>query len=174
MPEPPAILTGGLRALCTLLLLLIAACSGSATKPEVGRPAPDFSVTTLDGSTLRLSDLRGKVVFVNLWATWCPPCREEMPSMVRFYEAFKAQGVEIIAVSEDKDPEALRRFVAAQRIPFPVGLDPDKKIYTLYRATGVPETHLLNKKGVIEVSRIGPFDWTAPAVLTTVRELLSQ
>ena len=160
------------KLLCLVPLLFLAACSKEVQKPEVGHPAPDFSVTTLDGTTVRLNDLRGKVVFLNLWATWCPPCREEMPSMVRLYEAFRGQELEIVAVSEDRDMEALRRFVAQYRVPFTVAVDKDQSVFRLYRATGVPETHLINKKGIIEASQIGPFDWTAPGVMDAVRALL--
>ncbi|MDF1555696.1 MAG: TlpA disulfide reductase family protein [Deferrisomatales bacterium] len=164
------------------LWLLPAACSDSPTPPapaagvarDAGAPrqAPEFTLTTLDGTPMRLRDLRGKVVFVNLWATWCPPCREELPTMVRFYERFKERGVEILAISEDTDPEAVRRMVATQGITFPVLLDENKRVFNLYRATGVPETHLLDKDGRVRGSQLGPFDWDSPAVISKVEELL--
>ena len=161
---------------CILLaaLTLAPAAGARAAVPAVGTPAPDFSLKTLAGQTVRLSDLRGKVVFLNLWATWCPPCREEMPSMVRFYERFRAQGVEIVAVSEDRDPEAVRKFVKAQGVTFSVALDDEKRVYRLYGATGVPETHLIDRKGVLRAFQMGPFDWTAPEVTKRVQELLSR
>ncbi len=157
-----------------LLLVLGPACSDTPTKPEVGQQAPDFALRGLDGREVRLSDFRGKVVFLNLWATWCPPCRQEMPSMVRLYEQMQARGVEILAVSEDHDLEALRAFLRSYGVTFPVLLDPDKAVYNLYRATGVPETHLINRDGVLEASRIGPFDWTAPEVVATLERLLAR
>ena len=150
------------------------ACSSEGPKPEVGQRAPDFVLPSLDGRTHRLEDLRGKVVFLNIWATWCPPCRAEMPSMVRSYERLKDRGVEILAVSEDGDEAALRRFVAAFRVSFPVLLDEGKRVYQLYRATGVPETHLIDKSGVIRRSVIGPFDWTSAGVLQEVEALLGE
>lgn len=165
-----------LAALALLLVPLVACLAAAAepVKPQVGRPAPDFAVTTLGGAPLRLSDLRGKVVFVNLWATWCPPCREEIPSMVRFYEAFRNRGVEIVAVSEDRDREALEKFVRRHGVTFPVAQDDNKRIYGLYRATGVPETHLIDRQGIIRHSQIGPFDWTAPGVVNAVESLLGR
>lgn len=176
-----------LRPSCLALIgLLSFACAGcsdnSAVAPEVpgvvrepaARLAPEFTLTTLDGAPVRLADLRGKVVFVNLWATWCPPCREELPTMVRFYQQFKDRGVEILAVSEDTDPAAVRRMVTDQGITFPVLLDENKRVFGLYRATGVPETHLLGKDGRVRGSQIGPFDWTSPAVLAKVEELLAE
>ena len=172
------------RSRLSLLLplwLLPLACSDSPppSAPTVGvtaetaaRQAPEFTLTTLDGTPMRLSDLRGKVVFINLWATWCPPCREELPTMVRFYERFKDRGVEILAISEDTDPEAVRRMVAKQGLTFPVLMDENKRVYNLYRATGVPETHLLDKGGKVRGSQLGPFDWDSPAVIAKVEELL--
>jgi peroxiredoxin len=163
------------------LLLVGSGCTDSpaptapmarATSETAPRQAPDFTLTTLDGTPMRLSDQRGKVVFINLWATWCPPCREELPTMVRFYERFKDRGVEILAISEDTDPEAVRRMVAKQGITFPVLMDENKRVYNLYRATGVPETHLLDKAGGVRGSQLGPFDWDSPAVIAKVEELL--
>ncbi|GAB6062521.1 peroxiredoxin family protein [Deferrisoma palaeochoriense] len=170
----------GLRVLLWMLVALPLAaglgCSGekAPAKAEKGRPAPDFELVGLDGTTWRLSDLRGKVVFVNLWATWCPPCRQEIPSMVRFYRRYKDKGVEILAVSEDRDPAAVRAMVMRQAVVFPVLMDRDKLVYGLYRATGVPETHLIDKKGVIRHSVIGPFDWEAPEVDRAVDQLLQE
>lgn len=157
-----------------LLALLAAACHSEAAKPEVGRAAPDFTLQSLDGAKVRLSDLKGKVVFVNLWATWCPPCKQEMPSMVRLYEMFRGKGLEIVAVSEDRDLGALRRFVKNNGVTFPVVPDEDMKVYGLYRATGVPETHLIDKKGILKASQLGPFDWTDPSVVELVQKLLRE
>lgn len=93
--------------------------------------------------------------------------------MVRLYRALKGQPFEILAVSEDRDAEAVRRFVARYDIPFPVLLDVDKKVYNLYRATGVPETHLIDPEGKIRASQIGPFDWMGDDVVRAVRGLLT-
>jgi peroxiredoxin len=131
-------------------------------------------MTSLDGARVRLSDLRGKVVFLNIWATWCPPCREEIPSMVKLYQMFRGQGLEIVAVSEDRDLQALRKFVKANGVTFPVIPDESKLVYGLYRATGVPETHLIDKNGVIQGSQLGPFDWIHPSVVEKVRALLAR
>jgi peroxiredoxin len=163
-----------LAFLVSLLVSTVAVGAGDPPKPEVGRPAPDFTVTTLGGAKVRLQELRGKVVFVNLWATWCPPCREEVPSMVRLYQQMKGRGVEIVAVSEDRDRAALEKFVKQHGATFPVTQDEDKRIYGLYRATGVPETHLIDKQGNIRQIWIGSFDWTAPQIVKTVESLLKR
>ncbi|GAB4251946.1 peroxiredoxin family protein [Deferrisoma sp.] len=151
-----------------------AGSAGAPAKAEKGHPAPDFELTGFDGKTWRLSDLKGKVVFVNLWATWCPPCREEIPSMVRFYQRYRDRGVEILAVSEDRDPEAVRSMIRKAGMTFPVMMDRDKTVYGLYRATGVPETHLIDKRGVIRHTVIGPFNWEAPEVARAVEQLLAE
>lgn len=173
------------RSLLVPLLALVAIASGcsepsappvpltGSTTAAQARIAPDFTLTTLDGATKRLADFRGKVVFVNLWATWCPPCREELPTMVQFYQQFAGRGVEILAISEDTDPNAVRKMVQRHGIRFPVLLDENKRVYNLYRATGIPETHLVDKQGLVQASQIGPFDWTNPAVVAKVEELLS-
>ena len=167
-----------------LLCCLVGACTGRQDSPgptvtdqETGstlQEAPDFTLTTLDGTPMRLKDLRGKVVFLNLWATWCPPCREELPTMVRFYQEYRDRGVEILAVSEDTDPRAVRKMVARQGLTFPVLMDENKRVYGLYRATGVPETHLIDKAGKVRASQLGPFDWTDPGVLRTIDKLLAE
>lgn len=162
------------RLLVLCLGLAALSCSEGPGKPEIGHPAPDFTLTGLDGRAWRLADLRGKVVFVNLWATWCPPCRHEIPSMMQLYDRFRDQGLEILAVSEDTDEGALRRFVRAYGVTFPVLRDEDKKVYVLYRATGLPESHLIDRNGVLRASMIGPFDWTSPEVVRTVQDFLGR
>lgn len=164
------------KLICVLSFVLFSAflmsCTDDAAKPEVGHPAPDFRLTSVDGVPVRLRDLEGKVVFVNLWATWCPPCRQEMPSMVELYKQFRDDGLEILAISQDRDSAEVKRFMNRFQIPFPVLMDQNKMVYNLYRATGVPETHLIDKDGMIRFSRIGPFDWTSPDIVSTVRALL--
>lgn len=154
--------------------LLLGACSGESTKPVSGNQAPDFALRDLAGVEHRLSAHRGKVVFVNLWATWCPPCRHEVPSMVRLYGQFRERGLEILAVSEDQDRTALQEFVQTYGMAFPVPIDEQKQVYNLYRATGVPETHLIDKQGALVRTWIGPFDWTAPEVVNLVTDLLAR
>lgn len=169
--------TGSTRTTWTTALALVLVLTGvpcRAEKPGKVRSAPDFTVTTLDGTRLHLAELKGKVVFLNIWATWCPPCREEMPSMVKFYEMFRGKGLEIVAVSEDQDLEALRKFVKTYGVTFPVAQDQGRRVYGLYKATGVPETHLIDKAGVIRATQLGPFDWTHPAVVERTRTLLAQ
>lgn len=129
-------------------------------RPRVGNPAPDFTLPTLGGNPVRLSNHGGKVVFLNFWATWCPPCRQEMPSMEFLYQRLKGRDFEMLAVSIDtKGADHVQSFVATYGLTFPILLDPNKKVYRLYGLTGVPETFIINKKGDILLKIIGPRDW---------------
>jgi peroxiredoxin len=128
--------------------------------PKVGAAAPNFWLSTLRGDTVKLSDYRGTVVFLNIWATWCPPCRQEMPSMESLYQRLKGREFEMLAVSIDREGEkVIRPFVAKYGLTFPVLLDPDRKTYRLYGLTGIPETFLIDKNGVIVYKIIGPENW---------------
>jgi peroxiredoxin len=128
--------------------------------PRVGNPAPDFTLPALGGNPVRLSNYRGKVVFLNFWATWCPPCRQEMPSMESLYQRFKGQDFEMFAVSIDtKAADHVQSFVSTYGLTFPVLLDPNKKVYRLYGLTGVPETFIIGKNGEILLKIIGSRDW---------------
>jgi peroxiredoxin len=128
--------------------------------PKVGAAAPDFGLLSLRGDTVKLSDYRGKAVFLNIWATWCPPCRKEMPAMGSLYQRLKGREFEMLAVSIDREGEkVIRPFVAKYGLTFPVLLDPDSKTYRLYGLTGIPETFLIDKNGVILYRIIGPENW---------------
>src|SRR3990170_8387499 len=132
----------------SLLLLALALGMISGTRdslsddarPEEGHLAPDFALNRLDGKKVRLSDLRGKkVVLINFWATWCPPCRLEMPTMQQIYSEYKAKGFEILAVNIEPDAQQeIRDFIKELRLTFPVALDPDMKVSRKYRLVGLP------------------------------------
>ncbi len=94
--------------------------------------------------------------------------------MVQLYNSFRGEGLEILAVSEDREMKELEDFVKRYHLPFPVLLDTEKAVYKLYRATAVPETHLIDRRGILQASVIGPFDWTAPEVVRRVKTLLAQ
>lgn len=146
-----------------------------AGRIRVGQTAPDFAFPTAEGKVMALADLRGKVVFLNVWATWCPPCRQEIPSMERLYRRLRGEGLEILAVSIDAGGAAdVVPFVREQGMTFPVLLDPQGKIRGLYGLTGVPESFLIDKKGVVRKVAIGPLDWSAPEVLGYFQELLKE
>ncbi len=147
------------------LFLILFGCNRPGLKPEVkpkvGALAPDFELSTLNGGNVKPSNYKGKIVFLNFWATWCPPCREEMPSMESLYQRLKDRNFEMLAVSIDKDGEKIvRPFVEKHGLNFTVLLDPGGKTYPLYGLTGVPETFIIGKNGMILQKIIGPQDWT--------------
>jgi peroxiredoxin len=142
---------------------------------KLGAPAPNFTFPTLDGKMVSLSDYNGKVVFLNIWATWCPPCREEMPSMEKLYKELKGQEFEILAVSIDASgATAVRPFMKEHGLSFPALLDTGGTIRGLYGMTGVPETYVIDKEGVIKQRIIGPRDWAAPEAIRLFRGLVEK
>lgn len=139
---------------------------------KVGLPAPNFTFPGLDGKKVSLTDFKGKVVFVNIWATWCPPCREEMPSMEKLYQELKGKDFEILAVSIDTlGASVVAPFMKEYKLSFPALLDPEGTIKNLYGTTGVPESFIIGKNGIIEQIVIGPMDWSTPEVLRFFRNL---
>lgn len=133
--------------------------------PEVGTLAPDFTLPDLEGKTVRLSEMRGKVVFLTFWATWCPACQFEMSTMEPFYQHFKDQGLTILAVSIDQGTEeTVKQAIAAFRtqhgsMTFPVLLDPTQEIMDQYQVAFIPTHFYLDRQGRIRGKYVGPKDW---------------
>ena len=142
---------------------------------ETGLPAPNFMFPGLDGKMVSLSDHRGHVVLVNVWATWCPPCVDEMPSMERLYKELKGENFEILAVSIDSlGTKAVAPFMKKYNLSFPALMDPGGTIKTLYQTTGVPESFIVNQDGILINKIIGPRDWAAPEIIGFFRDLLQK
>jgi peroxiredoxin len=123
----------------------------------VDKPAPDFSVLALDGRTVSLADFRGKKLVVAFWASWCGPCRMEMPSLVQFYKANHSDSsdFEILAVSIDEDTGAATNFATAQGLNFPVLLDPGKRMASAYQVEGIPTMFVIDKAGKVTYGQTG-------------------
>jgi len=140
----------------------------------VGKDAPDFSLPNLDDKTVKLSDYRGKVVFLNFWATWCNACREEMPSMEVLYKNFERDGLVILAVSIDRvtTKKDIPPFVKGLSLTFPVLVDSWGQTDKRYKLMGVPETYIIDQQGVLREKVIGPRDWTVLDNLKTITGLL--
>lgn len=144
-------------------------------RAKKGEVAPDFLLPTLRGNLVKLSDYKGKVVFLNIWATWCPPCREEIPSMEGLYQRLKGQEFEMLAVSIDRDGEEVAGpFVAKYGLTFPVLLDPENKTYNLYRLRGIPATFIIDRKGFIIYKVIGAQDWMKKEWLAYFDRIIAQ
>lgn len=140
---------------------------------EKGLPAPNFSLPDLDGQMVNLTDYKGRVVLLNIWATWCPPCVEEMPSMEKLYQALRGEGFEILAVSIDASgAQDVLPFMKKHKLSFPVLIDPKGTLKGLYQTTGVPESFIIDKDGILVEKVIGPRDWAVPEAIGFFRNLI--
>ncbi len=150
------------------------ALSDSGAPVAAGNVAANFELKTLDGREVSLNSLRGKVVFLNVWATWCGPCREEMPSMESLYDDLKGnKNFVMLAVSQDrKGRDAVAQYVAKNGYHFEVLLDPDNEVGESYNVAGVPETFIIDRKGRIVAHHMGAFDWSRPDVRDALRALI--
>lgn len=166
------ILSLGILVCC--LPLLAASCTPAPKVAEVGKVAPDFTLVDRQGRTWTLSQLKGQVVFVNFWATWCPPCREEMPAMQRLFAMLPKEKFAMLAVLQNDDPARADAFAAKLGITVPILFDQDKKVGPLYGLTGVPETFIVDKQGVLREKFIGPYEWDSPKFLQTLGKYLNQ
>lgn len=156
------------------LLLLIGACGQQARVAEVGKPAPDFSLRDRSGKTWTLSELKGQVVFVNFWATWCPPCREEMPSMQELYTSMPPGRFKMLAILYKDEPASADELVAQSGYTFPVLLDPNNETGRAYGLTGVPETYIVDREGVLREKYIGPVRWDSPGARQMLMKYILQ
>ena len=150
---------------------LLAAPDQSLTPIPDRPPAPAFDLKDAQGQPQRLADYLGKPVILNFWATWCPPCREEMPSMQRAHEALSADGVAVIAVSVGDDAEAIGDFLEETPVDFPLPMDSDSKVAQRYPLKGLPTTYVIDPQGRLAYRAEGERDWDDPKLLDQVRAL---
>jgi cytochrome c biogenesis protein CcmG/thiol:disulfide interchange protein DsbE len=159
--------------LATAALGLVAVLGLAALQRRTPALAPDFAVPDLSGQAVRLSGLRGQVVLMNLWTTWCPPCREEMPSMEKLYQHLKHRGFVLLAVSQDENGKAaVEPFVRELGLTFPVLVDPEHQVGDRYQVWGYPESFLIDREGRIVERIIGPRDWASAEQMAAVERLL--
>jgi peroxiredoxin len=160
---------------CAVVLLALFVASGCTKREEPaieGKLAPDFTLNDLSGRPVQLSSLKGKVVLVNFWATWCPPCREEIPSMVRMNQAMQGKPFQLLAISIDEGGKnAVTEFFRKSGVVLPTLLDTDGAVSKRYGTTGVPETFVIDTKGVIMKKVVGAMDWSSPEVLAALEDL---
>jgi thiol-disulfide isomerase/thioredoxin len=131
----------------------------------------DFRVTTMSGLTKARSSTKGKIVLLNFWATWCPPCRQEIPSIEKLGKEMKGTAFEIFAVSVGEDAATVKAFVAEQKMTFPVYLDPRNTLSRTYASQGIPTTYILDKKGAFIAGMIGAHDYSNPELVALLKEL---
>src|SRR5713101_3801380 len=152
-----------------------APAGGTATITPVGErlPAPDFTLSTPSGASLSLTELRGKVVLLNFWATWCVPCRKEMPAIEALYQRYKDRGLEVVAISLDKLAAApVEAFVQEMGVTYRVALDPSWATARTYGVRGLPATFLLDRAGNVVMRELGERDWMEEAKQQAVEGLL--
>lgn len=137
-------------------------------------PSEDFALPALDVETRALSEALGQVVFVNFWGTWCPPCREEMPSMQVLYDEFSESGLEMLAVNVLESRETAAGFIEEFGFSYPVLLDRDGRIGLTYGVRGYPTTYIIDREGYIIGVKMGFHDWSTPEVIDNMRALLEQ
>jgi cytochrome c biogenesis protein CcmG, thiol:disulfide interchange protein DsbE len=156
--------------LLAILTVLLVGCYRGSRPPRIGTAAPDFAVQDADHK-IALSDLHGKVVVLNFWATWCSPCVEEMPSLVQLQQRFKDKGVTVLGISIDVDGDAYHKFLKDYKIDFPTVRDPDQKTSSLYGTFKWPETYIIDRNGIVRRKFIGPVEWSQPEIVDFLNKL---
>jgi peroxiredoxin len=139
---------------------------------EEGNLAPDFELTTLDGKQVRLSDYRGKKVILNFWATWCPPCKAEVPDLEKFYSTYKDKGIVILGVNltqAEKNQSAIKAFVKSYGITYTIPLDVKSLISGIYQVSAIPTSYIIDSRGIISKKVVGPMDFkTMKSILANI------
>ncbi len=164
--------------LLSFLILFVTACSkdkgsSSVKAPAEKNPATDITVVSLDNQQITLSGLKGKVVLLNFWATWCPPCREEIPSMMKLNTLMAGKPFQMVAVSVDEGgKKAVEEFFKNTGYSIPAYIDSTGQVARMYGITGVPETFVIDKNGIIVKKVIGGLDWNSPDVIAFLEGLM--
>lgn len=166
------------RALALATAVVAAsACGKDAPRGTlaVGDTAPNYAAHALGGDSVSLAGLRGKVVLLNVWATWCHPCRDEIPQLEALHQQYRARGLDLIGVSVDVPgmDDAIRTFMTDFKMTYPVWLDPDERVSAQFRTIGVPETFLIDRTGVIRWRKIGPIQHGDSALAVALERALS-
>ena len=178
---PPGVRVAALAAIALAVLAgwlfaagglqrLIALTSGPTSDGELGAPAPDFRLEDLDGRPVRLADYRGQVVLINFWATWCVPCRTEMPEIESAYRAHRERGFAVLAIDVQEPAGMVRPFMAELGLTFPALLDLVGSVSRAYRARALPASFLVDRQGIVRYVKVGPL--TAGALEEQLSKLL--
>ena len=139
---------------------------------EVGKPAPLFEYPDSTGKIWRLSDLRGKVVFINFWATWCTTCESEIPYKERLYEKMKGKPFQMLGILYRDDPANLKEYFQTHKVSIPTLISPDNEAARIYGISGVPETFIIDKDGIIREKIVGPRDWGDEETMAMIEKYL--
>ncbi|MCP3662388.1 MAG: TlpA family protein disulfide reductase [Gammaproteobacteria bacterium] len=162
--------------LSILLLLHLSQVGARELLKSVDDPsqAPDFLLHDINGEKQKLQDFQGKVLVVNFWATWCPPCREEMPSLERARDILRDDGVEVITIDVGEKAAAIERFLKRSPLSLPILLDSDTETASQWGAKGLPTTLIVDRQGRFSYIAIGGREWDSPEILATIRTLANE
>jgi thiol-disulfide isomerase/thioredoxin len=163
--------------LISLLVLsfFLIQCQRNQKVAKIGEPVPDVALIDEQEIKLKLSDLKGSVVFVNFWASWCPPCIEEIPSIEALFRSLSGeQNFKMITILYRDDMDRITKSAREQGYTFPIYRDPDSSAAQQFGITGVPETFIIDKKGILRDKVIGPYNWDSPAVTGTLLQLINE
>ena len=172
-----ASLVRAFRRAAVAAVLVLAACEGQEALPgSVGAPAPPYAAVTLGGDSVSLAAMRGEVVLLNMWATWCHPCREEIPALQRLHERLSNAGLRVVGVSVDAGGEGERVAAFAREfgVTYDIWLDPEERVAQTFYTLGVPTTLLIDRTGTIRWRHTGPVKETDPNLLRVLDEVLAE
>jgi len=158
---------GLVAAAIVFAVLLLSEPTPDPIRP--GQMAPPFELPLVDGGSISLATLRGRVVVLNFWATWCKPCEDEMPAMQRLHAALAGPDFELVAVSVDASRDDVVKYRDRLGLTFPIALDPDKRVAEAYQSFRYPESYLIDREGRILSRYIGPRDWDAEVYVDRIR-----
>jgi len=153
-----------------LFSVLSASCYTGSRPPHVGAAAKEFTVQDSDHQ-VSLNQFRGQIVVLNFWATWCPPCVEELPSLMDMQNRLRSRGVVVVGVSIDVDGDAYHRFIKQRNVNFITVRDPEQKVAGMYGTSGWPETYIIDRQGVVRRKVVGPMNWDSPEVMQFLTRL---
>jgi peroxiredoxin len=158
--------------ICLAVLIVVIGASVRETIVKVGDRAPDFEVHADNGRTLDLDNYKGRVLVLNFWATWCPPCVEELPSLNAMSKELEGAGVVVLGVSVDRNEAAYRQFLRNAQVAFETARDPEGTVSSAYGTYKFPETYIIDKQGVVRQKHINSQNWMDPQMIAGIKALL--
>jgi peroxiredoxin len=166
--------SSGLLIVALALASSLAACDTKPGTGSVGESAPAYATLSLAGDSVSLEKLRGDVVLLNVWATWCEPCRQEIPALEKIHETYSPRGLAVVGVSVDAagDEKEVADFAREFRMTYALWLDPDQRVNDIFRLVGVPSTFLLDREGTVVWKHLGPVDPADPQLLKAIQTAL--
>jgi peroxiredoxin len=159
-------------AVCAAALFLMPETKSYREIASVGQPAPDFEYLDSEGKLWKLSELKGKVVFINFWATWCVTCKGEMPHKEALYEMMKDEPFQMLGLLFRDDPANLAEYYKTQKVSLPTLISPDNESAKMFGITGVPETFIIDKEGIVREKIVGPREWDDDESVAIIKKWL--